>query len=225
MEKIIKEITLEINSGVYWKKEFVARQYDHNVHALHIVITQGGIPINLNSGSVRLYAKKPDGTHVSYAGTINADGVVVVNVGWQAFVCVGTLMCQLEFVDVDQILGTPRFVVLVEESVQTDGVVSKDDYANLESAKLLAQAAAGEALDTLEDMQIYGEAAKAEINADVAEVTALKTAAENAADEAAQFAAITAGERTISFWVDPIDGGLNWNYDPSGDVPSLPGLI
>lgn len=168
-------------------KAVVAKQNDTGSRILNVHINESGKSVNISETSkVLLNVRRPDGSASEFAGSVNADGTVSVELNSWILGQAGLVSCDISIVNESSKLTTMTFYVEVEPAVCTDEDIEESDEYNVfvdifnklnESAAIAEKAA--------EDAENAANSARrASEDADY-----LKTTCESAAKEAKEAAA------------------------------------
>lgn len=184
-------------------------QYDQTLPVLAVELTYSGQPYVLPTGAaVNIRMDKRDG-HYVYNPALGVDTsrtVAYIVVTQQMTTNAGEYKPILEVVVNGGVAGTASIAVCIDRNpVPEDAIESSDEYKSLQDIvnqvnAIAAAAAQSAAVATAQTQQA---------NQALQDAEAASQAAAASAAEAASYAAITAGEHILTFYIDPTDGGLN----------------
>ena len=127
---ITRNFKLFLNAGRTIPLVINVNQYDHNETWIFTLYDETGQKYSPTTGSI--VGIKSDGYTIADAGTVNAAGQVVITETEQMTAAVGKAVFEL-LID-SQTHGTANFVVLVEPSPTTGGIVSDSDLSLIQQA-------------------------------------------------------------------------------------------
>ena len=151
MYKITKEIILDVNRNSIQDTIHIP-QNTADAFCLAMHINQNGHELNLTDCIVQIKAVKPDGAEVYDACTVDGD-TAYYTVTKQFAAVVGYVDCQVQIVNSDLVLYSPKFQGVVTEGVGLKSIDSSDEYAAFQTYMqnantLIANAAANASLAT-----------------------------------------------------------------------------
>jgi hypothetical protein len=122
MIEIIKELNIEVSKPNVFQA-VVAKQYDMNTRFIKATFVDGGDKITIDHTStvkVVINALRPDGESRGFEGEVNNDGTVTVPLHSWMLEQVGTVTCDISFIDIEtddnKKLTTTSFTLYVEKA-------------------------------------------------------------------------------------------------------------
>lgn len=189
-----QRIKLNLVPNVGMPQKIYLSQYDDMSRRLEFELYDGTDPYSVSDGvSVVIQGTKPDKKGFQYDCEY-ADGVASCVVAGQMTACCGNVLCELVLSKDGSILGTAKFVIVVERAaLLNETVISRTDLPLIvEAAKnaLLANASAKDAASSAALAE--GSATTSQKSAQIADSNA--AAAQSSAEKAAESASDASGQ-------------------------------
>lgn len=135
MRDSVYQIALDVHKSVS-QMQITAKKND-TARTLYATLNEDGKPYNIEPGSSAvIMIRKPGGTVLMNDCAIRSDGTIIYEFTAQTVSAEGLCECELRlYGQNNQILTSPRFTILVNETVYDDGQVeSQDEFTTLTNA-------------------------------------------------------------------------------------------
>lgn len=135
MQRVVHDIVLDLQN-TRQAKPIMLKKGETGARRIAVRLVSGAVPYNAGAGvSAQLYAKKPDGTTLYNAASVEGS-TVWIDLTSQITATAGTVRCALSLVDADEnLLHSPEFSLTVEDCVYDgEAVESEDEFTALTTA-------------------------------------------------------------------------------------------
>lgn len=135
MEPIRRRITLDVSKPGS-QTAIYARKGEARVYALYISLSESGEPVCVDEAcTLVLRARKPDGTMIYNAGTLDA-GRALCYLSGQALAAEGVMRCRLDvYGPNEEMLYSPGFDIYIEPAnIEDEDIESTDEFSALTGA-------------------------------------------------------------------------------------------
>ena len=146
-----KHIDFNIDYDFY--EPYEVKQYDTHSRGLYVQIIQNGLVIAPSaSNSLTFFAVKPDGTEI-FVDAVIENGLFRVDFPNQALSVAGEMKGELALRGANNEVITKSITVIIEPSLELQGVESTDDFSALQQALSQIAGFAGD----IQDVQLFAE--------------------------------------------------------------------